>query len=149
MCGAILSTVGFPGGASGKESVRPFRRCKRHGFEPWVERSPGEANGNPLQYFLPGKSQGQRSLVGYSPQGRKESTPPPPSEHYSMFSGIPGLCPPDASGKPCSSRQCLQTLPNVPGVGWRAGRGRKLSGLRTVDSTYLDKVSQRGYPGST
>ena len=31
-------------------------------------RSPGEGNGNPLQYsFLPGKSHGQRSLVGYSP----------------------------------------------------------------------------------
>ena len=31
----------------------------------------GEGNGNPL--FLPGKSHGQRSLVGYSPWGRKES----------------------------------------------------------------------------
>ena len=28
-------------------------------------RSPGEGNGNPLQ-FLPGKSHGQNSLVGYS-----------------------------------------------------------------------------------
>ena len=28
-------------------------------------RSPGEGNGNPLQ-FLPGKSHGQKSLVGYS-----------------------------------------------------------------------------------
>ena len=35
-------------------------------------RSPGEENGNSLQYFLPGKSLGQRSLVGYSPRGRKE-----------------------------------------------------------------------------
>ena len=32
----------------------------------------GEGNGNPLQ-FLPGESQGQGSLVGYSPQGHKES----------------------------------------------------------------------------
>ena len=36
-------------------------------------RSPGEGNDNPLQYFLPGKSHGQRSLVSYSPLGRKES----------------------------------------------------------------------------
>ena len=37
-------------------------------------RSPGEGNGNPLQYsFLPGKSHGQRSLVGYSLWGLKES----------------------------------------------------------------------------
>ena len=34
----------------------------------------GEVNGNPLQYsFMPGKSHGLRSLVGYYPWGRKES----------------------------------------------------------------------------
>ena len=33
---------------------------------PWLGRSPGEGNGNPLQ------SLGQRSLVGYSPWGHKE-----------------------------------------------------------------------------
>ena len=32
----------------------------------------GEGNGNPLQYPLPGKSHGWRSLVGYSPWGREE-----------------------------------------------------------------------------
>ena len=36
------------------------------------EDPPGEGNGNPLQYFLPGKFHGQRSLVGYSPWSRKE-----------------------------------------------------------------------------
>ena len=36
-------------------------------------RSPGVGNGNPLQYFLPGKFHGQRSLAGYSPWGHKES----------------------------------------------------------------------------
>ena len=25
-------------------------QCRRHGFDPWVGRSPGEGNGNPLQY---------------------------------------------------------------------------------------------------
>ena len=35
-------------------------------------RSPRERN-NPLQYSFPGKSHAQRSLVGYSPWGRKES----------------------------------------------------------------------------
>ena len=33
-------------------------------------RSPGEGNGNPL---LPGESHGPRTLVGYSPRGRKDS----------------------------------------------------------------------------
>ena len=32
-----------------------------------------KGNGNPLQYSLPGKSHGQRILVGYSPWDRKES----------------------------------------------------------------------------
>ena len=36
-------------------------------------RSPGEGNGNPLQYSYLGHPRGQRSLVGYSPRGRKES----------------------------------------------------------------------------
>ena len=36
---------------------------------PGSGRSPGEECGNPLS----GKSHGQRSLVGYSPQGCKES----------------------------------------------------------------------------
>ena len=36
------------------------------------EDSLGEGNGDPLPVFLPGKSNGQRSLAGCSPQGRKE-----------------------------------------------------------------------------
>ena len=36
-------------------------------------RSTGVGNGNPLQYSLTEKFHGQRSLVGYSPQGCKES----------------------------------------------------------------------------
>ena len=39
---------------------------------PGSGRSPGEGNGNPLQY-LPGESHERRSLVGYSPRGHKES----------------------------------------------------------------------------
>ena len=31
------------------------------------------SKGNPLQFFLPGESPGQRSLAGYSPWGRQES----------------------------------------------------------------------------
>ena len=36
-------------------------------------RSPKEGNGNPLWYFSPIKSHGQRSLTGYSQWGTKES----------------------------------------------------------------------------
>ena len=41
------------------------------GLIPGSGRSLGEANGNPL-IVLPGKSHGQRSLLGYSPYGHKE-----------------------------------------------------------------------------
>ena len=43
------------------------------GSIPGSGRSPGEGNGNPLPLFLPGESHSQRSPVGYSPWGRKES----------------------------------------------------------------------------
>jgi len=36
-------------------------------------KSPGGGNGSPLQYSCLGKSCGHRSLLGYGPQGRKES----------------------------------------------------------------------------
>ena len=36
-------------------------------------RSPVEGNDQPTTVFLPGKFQGQRILVGYSPWGHKES----------------------------------------------------------------------------
>ena len=42
------------------------------GLIPGLGRSPGVGNGN-SPVFLPGESHGQRSLVGYSPQGCKES----------------------------------------------------------------------------
>ena len=43
------------------------------GLIPGSERSPGERNGNPLWYSCLEKSHRQRSLVGYSPWGHKES----------------------------------------------------------------------------
>ena len=36
-------------------------------------RSPGEGNGNPLQYSSLENSHGQKSLADYSPRGHKES----------------------------------------------------------------------------
>ena len=36
-------------------------------------RSPGRGHGTPLQYFCLENPHGQRSLVGYSPWGHKES----------------------------------------------------------------------------
>ena len=59
----------FPGGANGQESARQCRRC---GFEPLVGKILWRRKWQTTPVFLPGKSHGQWSLVGYSPQGRKE-----------------------------------------------------------------------------
>ena len=47
--------------------------CKRGGFYPWVGKIPWRRAWQPTPVFLPGESHGQRSLVGYSPWGHKES----------------------------------------------------------------------------
>ena len=43
----------FPGDARGKEYACQCRRYKRHRFNPWSGRCPGEGLGNPLQYSYP------------------------------------------------------------------------------------------------
>ena len=60
---------------SGKESTCQFRRCrwhKRHGFHPWVGIIPWSRKWQLTTVFLPGKFNGERSLVGYSPWDCKE-----------------------------------------------------------------------------
>ena len=44
----------------------------RPGFDPWVGKIPWRRKWQPTPVFLPGKSQGWRSLAGYSPWGLKE-----------------------------------------------------------------------------
>ena len=66
----ILSKRGFPSGSDGKESTCNVGNL---GSIPGLGRSPGEGNDNPLQYSCMENPHGQRSLVGDSPWGRKES----------------------------------------------------------------------------
>ena len=47
--------------------VHQCSRHKRHGFIPWVGKIPLRRVWQPTPVFLPEKSPGQRSLVGYSP----------------------------------------------------------------------------------
>ena len=64
----------FPCSSVGNESAS---NAGDLGSVPGLGRSPGEGNGNPLQYsgvFCPGESYGQRSLTGYSPWGCKSWT---------------------------------------------------------------------------
>ena len=64
---------GLPGGASGKEPAYQRKRLEKHRFNPWVAKMPWKRAWQPTPVFLPGEPHGQRSLAGYSPQGRKES----------------------------------------------------------------------------
>ena len=62
--------LGFSGGASGKEPTCQSRRHKRCGFSPWIGKIPWRRAWQSTPVFMPGESQGQRSL---SPWGSKES----------------------------------------------------------------------------
>ena len=46
---------------------------KRHRFDPWVRKIPWKRAWQPTPVFFPGESHRERSLVGYSPSGCKES----------------------------------------------------------------------------
>ena len=65
--------LGFPGGASGKESACQCRRWNRYRFDPWVRKIPWSREWQPTPIFLPRQFHGQRNLRGYSPWGCKES----------------------------------------------------------------------------
>ena len=69
----LCSVIGLPRWLSGKASICQCRRHKRHRFDPWVGKIPWRKKRQSTPVFLPGKAHGQRSLVGYSPWGHKES----------------------------------------------------------------------------
>ena len=62
--------MGFPGSSDGKESS-----CNAGdlGSIPQLGKSPGGECGNPFQYSCLENPYVQRSLVGYSPWGHRES----------------------------------------------------------------------------
>ena len=65
--------IGHPRWYTGKESACQCIRCKGCEFKPWVGKTPWSRKWRPTPVFLSGKIHGQRSLMGYSPWGYKES----------------------------------------------------------------------------
>ena len=61
--------IGLPRWLSVKESAY---QCRRHGFAPWVGKLSWSSKWQSTPVFLPGKSQGQRTLASYSPWDGKE-----------------------------------------------------------------------------
>ena len=48
-------------------------QCRKPRFSPWVGKIPWTRKWQPTPVFMPGEAHGQRSLVGCSPWGHKES----------------------------------------------------------------------------
>ena len=61
--------------------------CRRPEFNPWVGKIPWRRKWQSTPVLLPGKSRRQRSLVGYSPWGCKESDM---TERRSVAVCVPG-----------------------------------------------------------
>ena len=55
------------------QKLKHLPAIRETGFHPWVGKIPWRKKWQPTPVLLPGKSHGWRSLVGYSPWGRKES----------------------------------------------------------------------------
>ena len=50
---------------SGKESFCQYRRCRKHGFNPWIRKMPWSGKWKPTPVLLPGKFHAQKSLAYY------------------------------------------------------------------------------------
>ena len=77
--------IGLPKWSGGKELACQCKRHKRRSFNPWVGKIPWSRKWQPTPVFLPEKFHGQRSLVGYSAWGRKESDT---TEHTHTHTGL-------------------------------------------------------------
>ena len=53
--------------------ITKYLQYGRPGLDSWVGKIPWRRKWKPTPVLLPGESHGGRSLVGYSPWGRKES----------------------------------------------------------------------------
>ena len=93
---------GFPGGSVvKKESVCNTGECR---FNTWVRKIPRRRRWKRTPGFLPGKSHGQKNLVGYSPWGGERVGHDLKTKHHHpglplfliqaclKFSGLSGLC---------------------------------------------------------
>ena len=65
--------MNFSGSTSGKNLACQHRRCKRHGFDPWVRKIPWSRNWQLPLVFLSRKSVDRGAWWGYSRWWHKES----------------------------------------------------------------------------
>ena len=73
VCSLWMKIKGCLPTGSAAENPPLGKSCRRCGFDSWVRKVPWRRAWPPTPVLLPGESHGQRSLVGYSPWGHKES----------------------------------------------------------------------------
>ena len=123
----ITPVLGFPN----KWIKNPLANAGdlRHGFDPWVGKIPWRRIGQPTPVFLPGQSQGQRSLAGFRPLGRKEAGETEATSHtLADFRSLcgwrlpwPRRCQPLLAA--LSTVSLLHTNPHLRPCFWRLGPG--------------------------
>ena len=69
----LTGNTGGKGFPVGSDSKSIWLQCRKPRLNPWVRKTPWRRKWQLTPVFLPGKSHGWRSLVGYSPWGRRES----------------------------------------------------------------------------
>ena len=74
------------------QTVKRLPAMQKPGFHPRVGKSPWRRKWQPTPVSLPGESHGRRSLVGYSPRGRKESDRTEWLHFHFRLSGTSILC---------------------------------------------------------
>ena len=104
----------FPGG-SDVQSV--CLQCGRSGFDHWVGKIRWRRKWQSTPVLLPGKSHGQRNLVGYSPWGRKESDTTERQKHHLLPKSDK-----DTTGKLQISTHCEHRYINAGGEGGGIGQ---------------------------
>ena len=87
LCTSTKNCGDFPGGPEGLPGGSEVKNLPvNEGVNPWVCKIPWRRKWQPTPVFLPGKSHGQRSLMGYSPWGRKRVTHDLATEHAHWLS---------------------------------------------------------------
>ena len=113
---------GLPRRLTGKGSACQGTRCKRQEFNPWIRKISCRRKWQPATpVFLPGKSQGQKSLVDSSPWATKGQTwlsdwTHTFQRHYSYLWPCFSLLLSSLENQGLVSTLCLLTLASVCGL---------------------------------
>ena len=79
---------GLPWWLSGNKYTYQWRRPE---LDPWVRKTPWRRAWQPTPVFLPGESDGQRSLADYSPWNKKRVEPVATKQQHLMDTGLTNL----------------------------------------------------------